>query len=263
MTDAVNPLSLPGDHPLLPRPGRRVAAARRWPPPRSRPATRAPTSRRCGPRPRCSPPGPGRPPRAAVRRRTPGCCWPRSLPSWRSGPAFFAAGAGKRAAAEAGLDPGGHRARGRRPGPRRRPVPRRGRAVARPGPARPAAAQLIRAAAWLGRGRPPMSDPFVHLHVASGYSLRYGASHPHDAGRAGRRAGDGHPGADRPRRHLRRGEVRPGLPTPPGSGRCSASTCAYRCLPVARRSRRPAGARTPVRGGAFRDLAPSRAGCRG
>jgi error-prone DNA polymerase len=22
-------------------------------------------------------------------------------------------------------------------------------------------------------------DPFVHLHVASGYSLRYGASHPH------------------------------------------------------------------------------------
>jgi error-prone DNA polymerase len=23
------------------------------------------------------------------------------------------------------------------------------------------------------------SDPFVHLHVASGYSMRYGASHPH------------------------------------------------------------------------------------
>ena len=23
-----------------------------------------------------------------------------------------------------------------------------------------------------------MSDPFVHLHVASGYSLRHGASHP-------------------------------------------------------------------------------------
>ena len=22
-------------------------------------------------------------------------------------------------------------------------------------------------------------DPFVHLHVASGYSLQYGASHPH------------------------------------------------------------------------------------
>src|SRR5664279_4445772 len=27
---------------------------------------------------------------------------------------------------------------------------------------------------------PAMSpDPFVHLHVASGYSLQYGASHPH------------------------------------------------------------------------------------
>jgi error-prone DNA polymerase len=25
---------------------------------------------------------------------------------------------------------------------------------------------------------PSGSDPFVHLHVASGYSLRYGASHP-------------------------------------------------------------------------------------
>src|SRR6185503_6867943 len=24
----------------------------------------------------------------------------------------------------------------------------------------------------------PASDPFVHLHVASGFSLRYGASHP-------------------------------------------------------------------------------------
>ena len=26
---------------------------------------------------------------------------------------------------------------------------------------------------------PVSGDPFVHLHVASGYSLRYGASHPH------------------------------------------------------------------------------------
>ena len=24
-----------------------------------------------------------------------------------------------------------------------------------------------------------MGDPFVHLHVASGYSMQYGASHPH------------------------------------------------------------------------------------
>ena len=38
----------------------------------------------------------------AGRRRTPGCCWPRSPPSWPSGRRFFAAGAAKRAAAEAG-----------------------------------------------------------------------------------------------------------------------------------------------------------------
>ena len=25
----------------------------------------------------------------------------------------------------------------------------------------------------------PFGDPFVHLHVASGYSLHHGASHPH------------------------------------------------------------------------------------
>ena len=40
-------------------------------------------------------------------------------------------------------------------------------------------------------------------------------------GRAGRRAGHGHPRADRPRRHLRRGEVRQGVPAggdPAGAG---------------------------------------------
>ena len=34
-------------------------------------------------------------------------------------------------------------------------------------------------AAWADEHHETMSDPFVHLHVASGYSLRYGASHPH------------------------------------------------------------------------------------
>ena len=28
-------------------------------------------------------------------------------------------------------------------------------------------------------GASTLPDPFVHLHVASGYSLQYGASHPH------------------------------------------------------------------------------------
>ena len=83
----------------------------------------------------------------------------------------------------------------------------------------------------------------------------YGASHPHVAGRARRRAGDGHPRPHRPRRHLRRGEVRPGLPAPPASGRCSASTWRSPTLrsgsPQA--LRRSTGTRTPVRGGAYRD----------
>ena len=42
------------------------------------------------------------------------------------------------------LDPRGHRARGRRPGPRRRPVPGRDRAVARAGAARPTLPYLVR-----------------------------------------------------------------------------------------------------------------------
>ena len=219
------------------------------------PATPAPTSPRCGPPPRCSPPGPSPAPRGAGARRTPGCCSPRSPPSWRSGPRFFAAGAAKRAAAEAGLDPGGHRARGRRPGPRRRPVPRRGRAGARPGAPRPAAA-------CRRSGRAVSPDPFVHLHVASGYSLQYGASHPHVAGRAGRRAGDGHPRAHRPRRHLRRGEVRPGLPRGRHPAGARASTSPYR--PAAAGRDRRAG-RAPVgrRCAAARSATRRWAACRG
>ena len=47
------------DHPLLPRPGRRVAARRGGRHATSPPATPVPTSRPCAPRPRCWPPGPG------------------------------------------------------------------------------------------------------------------------------------------------------------------------------------------------------------
>ena len=56
-----------------------------------------------------------------------------------------------------------------------------------------------------------LMDPFVHLHVASGYSLKYGASHPHELVAAGCRGRDGRAGAHRPRRRLRRGALRQGL----------------------------------------------------
>ena len=79
--------------------------------------------------------------------------------------------------------------------------------------------------------------------------------------RAGRRAGDGHPRADRPRRHLRRGAVRQGLPVrgdPPGARRGPG-------LPPARDvvsggASRAASRRTPARGGAFRDLPTEQGG---
>src|SRR4051794_864785 len=64
---------------------------------------------------------------------------------------------------------GGDPARGRRPATRRRALPRRGRSASgADAPTclrRPVADCLV-------------TDPFVHLHVASGYSLRHGASAP-------------------------------------------------------------------------------------
>src|SRR6185312_739854 len=71
--------------------------------------------------------------------------------------------------------PGGHRAGGRRPGPRRLRLPRRGRAQPRrpTTPVTPARGRRFPERAVTG-------DPFVHLHVASGYSMQYGANHPAD-----------------------------------------------------------------------------------
>jgi len=96
-----------------------------------------------------------------------------------------------------------------------------------------------------------MSDPFVHLHVASGYSLRYGASHPQAlVERAAEQEmdtlaltdRDGTYGAVKHARACRAAGLRPvlgvDLAVTPLTGEVSA--------PVQR-------SRTPVRGGAFRD----------
>ena len=99
-----------------------------------------------------------------------------------------------------------------------------------------------------------MSDPFVHLHVASGYSLQYGASHPHvlveraaeqemDALALTDR--DGTYGAVRFVKAARAAGIRPilGVDLAFAPGRDPAATLG-----------RPITARTPVRGGASRDV---------
>ena len=127
---------------------------RRSRPPRVRPPRPGRRRRRDRPRrPVCRRP-PGRPARGGGHRRGPAgarrprrrqegarrSVWellPRVEPApWPSGPRSSPPGAGKRAAAEAGLTAGGDRARGRRPAPGRRDVPVAGRAGAgggRPG----------------------------------------------------------------------------------------------------------------------------------
>ena len=94
--------ALPGRHPLLPRPGRRVAARgdddhRGADPLRLRPRRGAAGGRRAAGR-----PGPARRP---ARRRPQKNAWvllAEVAPELAEWAAFFAAGAGKRAAAEAG-----------------------------------------------------------------------------------------------------------------------------------------------------------------
>ena len=105
-------------------------------------------------------------------------------------------------------------------------------------------------------------DPFVHLHVASGYSLQYGASHPHVlVERAAEQEMDTLALTDRDGTY---GAVkhRPGLPgrrAPAGARASTSRSVRWSRQGVARASRdqRP---RTPVRGGAFRD---DRRGCPG
>ncbi len=112
-----------------------------------------------------------------------------------------------------------------------------------------------------------MPDPFVHLHVASGYSLQHGASHPHvlveraveqEMDTLALTDRDGTYGAVRFAKACLQGGVRPVLGVdlaiapsglvPAGAG-------------GAGRAGQPSrAARTPARGGTFRDPGPARGG---
>src|SRR5215212_152895 len=102
----------------------------------------------------------------------------------------------------------------------------------------------------------PFGDPFVHLHVASGYSLQYGASHPHRLVERAAEHGmdtlaltdrDGVYGAVRFAKACLRTGVRPVLGVdlaiePSGVVPAAADSAAARTR-----------TRTPARGGAIRD----------
>ncbi|MGZ4428494.1 MAG: PHP domain-containing protein [Nocardioidaceae bacterium] len=100
-------------------------------------------------------------------------------------------------------------------------------------------------------------DPFVHLHVASGYSLQYGASHPavlveraveHEMDTLALTDRDGTYGAVRFAKACLQGGVRPVLGV-------DLAVRPALVLP-GREAPEPPGrpvSRTPVRGGAFRD----------
>ncbi len=113
-----------------------------------------------------------------------------------------------------------------------------------------------------------MPDPFVHLHVASGYSLRYGASHPHTlVERAAEQEmdtlaltdRDGTYGAAKFAKACLAAGVRPVLgvdlayrPARTSYGSVAVETDSYDVRGGPRRN--------PVRGGAFRDQRPDQGG---
>src|SRR4051794_32176950 len=81
--------------------------------------------------------------------------------------------------------PGGDRAGGRRPRPGRRCLPRRRGELPRRLVQQPVRSRIAPLCPPAGGRRHRLrlravTDPFVHLHVASGYSMRYGANHPAD-----------------------------------------------------------------------------------
>ncbi|MGH3332911.1 MAG: DNA polymerase III subunit alpha [Nocardioidaceae bacterium] len=106
-----------------------------------------------------------------------------------------------------------------------------------------------------------MRDPFVHLHVASGYSLQYGASHPHvlveraveqEMDTLALTDRDGVYGAVRFAKACMQAQVRPVL----GVDLAVAPTLRQGgagALPGSVPETTSRRARTPVRGGAFRD----------
>jgi len=104
-------------------------------------------------------------------------------------------------------------------------------------------------------------DPFVHLRVASGYSLQYGASHPHTlVERAAEQEMDALALTDRDGTY---GAVKHALACQSaGISPILGVDLAVRSVgeQPGRGTRSRSSARTPVRGGAFRDLAPDRGG---
>ncbi|QCX27167.1 DNA polymerase III subunit alpha [Nocardioides jishulii] len=96
-------------------------------------------------------------------------------------------------------------------------------------------------------------DPFVHLHVASGHSLQYGASHPSALVERAAEWGmdllaltdrDGTYGAVKFAKAASRAGIRPVL---------GVDVAVRSSMPVRPASVRPARGRTPVRGGAYRE----------
>lgn len=104
---------------------------------------------------------------------------------------------------------------------------------------------------------PVSPDPFVHLHVASGYSLQYGASHPQtlveraveqEMDTLALTDRDGTYGAVKFARACRRAGIRPVLGVD------------LAVAPVGLQHAREVATRTPARGGAHRDLSAHRGG---
>src|SRR5688500_13581537 len=116
------------------------------------------------------------------------------------------------------------------------------------------------------------ADPFVHLHVASGYSLQYGASHPHTlVERAAEQEmdtlaltdRDGTYGAVKFARACRSAGIRPVLGVDLAYQPVTQAMAQPMTGPLTGAGPAPRSGprtRTPVRGGSFRDAASDRGG---